>query len=208
VLKQVVSLTRVGVRALADALEPEPVRRERRTEKFEREWVGKIESELRDLRATHEKILIGAEATMRDRDEWKRKAEEYHSMIEGIIGERDQWKKMWFDDSSGHLEAQAMLDGALETGRKLVLILLQHLNAIRKEHGLPPVTADLQGIEGAEKILEASKKRVLAQQETAPSDTDWAARAKAVQDVEPPATTDLKSPLAGPVNHGDLPDLP
>jgi hypothetical protein len=192
------------MRSLADALEPEQVRRERKTAKQDREWVGKVEKEFRELRATHEEVLRGAEALMHDRDEWKRKADEYHGLIQGIIGERDQWKKMWFDDSSGHLEAQAMLDGALETGRKLVLVLLQHLNKMRKEAGLDPVSADLKGIEGAEKILETSKKRVLQQHESAPPDTDWQAQAKAVQDEKP--REDVPPKAAGPTYHGDLPD--
>jgi predicted RNase H-like nuclease (RuvC/YqgF family) len=208
VLKQAVSLARTGVRALADALDTSQVRTERRTEKFDRAWVGQIESQMRDLREEHEQVLAGAGAMTRDRDEWKRKAEEYYRMIEGIIGERDQWKKMWFDDSAGHLEAQAYLDAAIEAARKMFLQLLQQLNELRKEKGLGPVGVDLKDTKA---IVDGTRKRIERQHNAAPNDTDWVAKREEVAGsgkAETTAEPDLKSPLDGPTSHSDLPDLP
>jgi hypothetical protein len=168
-----------------------------------------------------------------ERDQWARKAAEYYRIIEGILGERDQWKKMWFDDSAGHLQAQAMLDQALEAGRKLLLAMLQRLNELRVEHGLRPLGLDLKEMDAAGKIVDGTRARIDQQTRDAPKDVDWAAKAEAAKAAEPPPDepTGIKDgepgpvgltdgapspPAAGPVVHtcaecsapSDLPDLP
>jgi hypothetical protein len=193
-------------------------------------------AELVELREQYTKLANAAQAMVNERDQWARKAAEYYRIIEGILGERDQWKKMWFDDSAGHLQAQAMLDQALEAGRKLLLTMLQRLNELRVEHGLRPLGLDLKEMEAASKIVDGTRARIAQQTKDAPKDVDWAAKAEAAKGTEPPpdepagikdgepgpaglgdgaagppalaATADLKSPLDGPTHHSDLPDLP
>jgi len=79
------------------------------------------------------------EELLHDRNTWRRKALEYHGLIEGILRERDQWKEMWFKDSAGHQQAQGVLEVALTSGRQLFRRLLTELNALRKEKGLQPI---------------------------------------------------------------------
>jgi hypothetical protein len=192
-------------------------------------------AELVELREQYTKLAQAAQAMMNDRDQWQRKSAEYYRIIEGILGERDQWKKMWFDDSAGHLQAQALLDQALEAGRKLLLTMLQRFNELRVEHDLRPLGLDLKEMEAAKKIVEGTRARIEQQTADAPPDIDWAAKTEAIKATEPPPdppdapagikdgepgpagltdgapsppTASLKSPLDGPVSHGDLPDLP
>jgi hypothetical protein len=170
-------------------------------------------AELAELREQYTKLANAAQAMVRERDEWARKAAEYYKLIEGILGERDQWKKMWFDDSAGHLQAQAMLDQALEAGRKLLLAMLQRLNEIRVEHGLRPLGLDLKEMDAAGKIVDATRARVAQQTKDAPKDVDWAGKAKAAKGTEPPpdepaikdgepGPVGLKDGDAGPIKDG------
>jgi hypothetical protein len=143
-------------------------------------------AELVQLREQYTKLAHAAQEMVNERDQWARKAAEYYKLIEGILGERDQWKKMWFDDSAGHLQAQALLDQALEAGRKLLLSMLQRLNELRVEHGLRPLGLDLKEMDAAAKIVDGTKARIAQQTKDAPKDVDWAAKADAAKATEPP----------------------
>lgn len=103
-----------------------------------------------------------------------RKCLEYHRLIEGILGERDVWKDMYYRQVRGHLNAQAMCEKFIMTLRQQLHKALQLLNALRREHGLEEVKTpkdlgelDAHPVGGAEKFAERmARARALISEDT------------------------------------------
>lgn len=69
----------------------------------------------------------------------KRRADEYFRVIEGIERERNEWKRMWYKDAAGHVQAQALLQDALESMRSQLIVALREINRMRVEQKLGPI---------------------------------------------------------------------
>lgn len=69
----------------------------------------------------------------------ERISREYFDVIERIERERDQWKEMFFTQSSEHQNAQAMLQKMLADCSNNLRGALAQLNFLRKAAGMEPV---------------------------------------------------------------------
>jgi len=68
---------------------------------------------------------------------YKRRSQEYFSLIERMEAQREEWKALYRRDSQGHQSAQALLQESLIQARQQVGAMLQALNTLRKEAGQP-----------------------------------------------------------------------
>jgi hypothetical protein len=100
---------------------------------------------------------------------------QYFALIEGIIEEREVWKRMWRSDASGHLTAQAMLEDTLVTGRQMFNRVITELNERRKSDGLPPLDWRLEPMAPPVGVAAETKARIAAQEAAAPPGVDGVA---------------------------------
>jgi hypothetical protein len=180
-------LVRLGAGALARALEPKPPA-ESGPPPFDSprsrdEELDQAEAEAAARAAADE----DQKELARDRDTWKRKAEEYFKLIEGVIAEREIWKKMWFDDSGGHQQAQAVLEEMIVKGRQFYQRALAELNAMRKAKGLEPLNWNLETAGAPEGTAAATAKRNAELAASAPAGIDALAERDRIAAGDPPA---------------------
>lgn len=74
-----------------------------------------------------------------ERDDWKRRFENLHPVIEGFLGERDQWKEKYLSTVAKHQEGIALVEQGLVHAREMFVKLLRDHNELRKKHGLDPI---------------------------------------------------------------------
>lgn len=82
-----------------------------------------FDQDLRRLCVHHEAVM------------WKKKARDYFGVIERIEKERNEWKSMWFQQSSAAHRGQQVLEDALFGLRGGCARLIEALNVYRKEKG-------------------------------------------------------------------------
>lgn len=69
----------------------------------------------------------------------KRKAFEYFGLIEGVCAERDQWKRLYFQEAHMHGNAQQLLFSQLGS-------VVEQYRRIHPEHRLPKVSSAVETV--------------------------------------------------------------
>jgi len=86
-----------------------------------------------------ERSVVAVDKLQAELDVQRRKSRELFDVVESVLKERDQWKKMWFDHGREHLNAQNQLENGLVQARTWLKNALVSVNAFRKEKGLAPI---------------------------------------------------------------------
>lgn len=97
------------------------------------------ESRVKESEALVAKAMAAAESASGMIDAERRKARELFEVVESVLKERDQWKKMWFDHGREHLNAQTQLENAIEQLRGWLKSSLVSLNSYRQKNGQSPI---------------------------------------------------------------------
>lgn len=93
------------------------------------------------LRVQLQAALLVEEGLRRGHAEVERKNDEYFKLIEHICAQRDHRWRMFLEQSTGHLHAQAMLEKSLTFTRQLLAKAVLQLNSLRREIRLPEVNS-------------------------------------------------------------------
>jgi hypothetical protein len=83
---------------------------------------------------------------------WERRFWEMHAVVERVLVERDEWKALWREQASQHLEGQAMLEHKIVALRQHMLRALATYNHLVVDHKLDvkpiKVPSDLLPLDG------------------------------------------------------------
>lgn len=137
-------------------------------------WSGRSErlrTELDDARDELDALKIRHEYQ-------ERRSLDYFEVIETMQADRDRWKSKFFEESSQHQTAQAMLEQGIETAARLASRLLEAVNVYREREKEPLWTMPAV-MESLPKTSEAYGARMKALADAAPPSPDGlAAREK------------------------------
>lgn len=104
-----------------------------------------------------------------------RRNNEYFSMIEGIIAERDQWKEMFMTQSAGHLRAQSIMSERMTKQTVWIGRVGMAINRLRVAAGLSLIKLAADPTEIEKALVRDYEIMIKALMESAPKDTDWIA---------------------------------
>ena len=111
---------------------------------------------------------------------------EYFEVIERIAVERDQWKRMFFEQSRGHLNAQALLERTITHTRNQLRACVAFLKAKVGAEAVEEMAKVARAVDAPPigTAIEYGKKMLALAEEQVPKDTDAAAEQKRLTSEE------------------------
>jgi hypothetical protein len=137
----ILASARKALRNHIDTLEnrAEARRKERANGDTQRQPTGTDFESVAQLLEETEKLKAAFERLDRELTFYKRRSSEYFALIQRLEAQREEWKGLYLRDSTGHQQAQAVLQEHVISLRQQLIGTFRLMNAQRAKNGEEPL---------------------------------------------------------------------